>query len=98
MNFEDDFKISTKEDLKNAVEEFGFLPYFANSIPGFSIEEHASPAIWFTDEPGAWEWKGPVIRETGCAYGKFFENKAAFIRRVLVDARGEIDAHKPLGY
>lgn len=26
-----------------------------------------------------WEWKGPVIRETGCAYGKFFEKKAAFV-------------------
>ncbi|MCD8067723.1 MAG: hypothetical protein LUE87_02285 [Lachnospiraceae bacterium] len=26
-----------------------------------------------------WEWKGPVIQEAGCAYGKFFENKAAFI-------------------
>ena len=26
-----------------------------------------------------WEWKGPVIRETGCAYGKFFEKKACFI-------------------
>lgn len=28
-----------------------------------------------------WEWKGPVIRETGCAYGKFFERKAAFISK-----------------
>lgn len=29
----------------------------------------------------AWEWKGPVIRETGCAYGKFFEKKACYISR-----------------
>ena len=33
-----------------------------------------------------WEWKGPVIRETGCAYGKFFEKKAAFVsREVFLD-------------
>ena len=29
----------------------------------------------------AWDWKGPVIKETGCAYGKFMENKAVFISR-----------------
>lgn len=76
-----DFTIKTKEDLINTVNEFGFLPFFANSIEGFSIEEHVDPCIWFTGESGPWEWKGPVIQETGCAYGKFFEKKAAFISR-----------------
>ena len=76
-----DLWIRTKEDLVKAVQELGILPFFANSIPGFSIEEHVSQEIWFTDKPGPWEWKGPVIRETGCAYGKFFENKAAYISR-----------------
>lgn len=76
-----DFTIRTKEDLKNAVETYGFLPYFVNSIPGFSIEEHTDPQLWFGEEEGTWEWKGPVIRETGCAYGKFFERKAAYISR-----------------
>ena len=59
----------------------GFLPLFTNSIPGFSIEEHVASSAWFDAEEGVWEWKGPVIRETGCAYGKFFERKAAFISR-----------------
>ncbi len=77
-----DFKISSMNDLTEAVEEYGFLPYFENSLPGFSIEEHADPRVWFSDsEEGIWEWKGPVIRETGCAYGKFFEKKAAFVSR-----------------
>ncbi len=62
---------------------YGFVPLFKNSIPGFSVAEHVHPRAWFTDEPGVWEWKGPVIRETGCAYGKFFENKAVFIRADL---------------
>ncbi|MBQ7161690.1 MAG: hypothetical protein IJR90_08280 [Clostridia bacterium] len=74
-----DLYIRTKYDLKEAVERLGFLPYFTNSISGFSIEEHVAPEAWFGAEPGTWEWKGPVIRETGCAYGKFFEKKAAYI-------------------
>ncbi len=73
------FTIASKDDLIRAVGDLGFLPLFRNSIPGFSVEEHASPQAWFSDEPGIWEWKGPVIREAGCAYGKFFEGKAAFI-------------------
>ena len=77
-----DFYIRTKKDLEDAVREFGFIPYFRNSLPDFSIEEHVDPKAWFyKDLEGVWEWKGPVIRETGCAYGKFFEKKAAFISR-----------------
>ncbi len=62
---------------------YGFVPIFRNSIPGFSVAEHVHPNAWFTDGEGVWEWKGPVIRETGCAYGKFFESKAVFIRADL---------------
>lgn len=75
------FTIRTKEDLIKAIDEMGFLPLFENSIPGFSVEENVDPAIWFGSEPGPWEWKGPVIQETGCAYGKFFEQKAVFVSR-----------------
>lgn len=74
-----DFIIEEKQDLVRAVRAFGIVPLFRNSIPGFSVEEHAAPQAWFSGEEGVWEWKGPVIRETGCAYGKFFENKAAFV-------------------
>ena len=81
MTFADNFLISTQRELEEAVQTLGFLPYFRNSVPGFSIEEHAAPRIWFSAEPGAWEWKGPVIRSTGCAYGKFFENKAVYVSR-----------------
>ena len=77
-----DFTIKTKQDLVDAVDRCGFVPLFANSVPGFSIEEHVDEAVWFNGTgDGVWEWKGPVIRETGCAYGKFFEHKAVFISR-----------------
>ncbi len=79
-----DFTIRTKADLASAVETYGFVPLFSNSIPGFSAEEHAAPEVWYS--PGTadwkiWDWKGEVIVDTGCAYGKFFENKAVFISR-----------------
>ena len=76
-----DFYVKTKKDLIEAVQKFGFVPLFRNSIPGFSVEEHVAPGAWFDVEEGVWEWKGPVIRETNCAYGKFFDHKAVFISR-----------------
>ena len=74
-----DFTIRKKSDLIEAVDAFGIVPLFCNSIPGFSVEEHVAPGAWFDSSDGVWEWKGPVIRETGCAYGKFLEHKAVFI-------------------
>lgn len=74
-----DLYIRSIYDLENAVTELGFLPFFENSLRGFSIEEHVDPSIWFTGDDGPWEWKGPVINELNCAYGKFFEKKAAYI-------------------
>ena len=76
-----DFMICTKQDLLDAVQRIGILPLFKNVIPGFSVEEHVHPSVWFSENEGVWEWKGPVIRETGCAYGKFLGNKAVFISR-----------------
>ena len=76
-----DLYIKNINDLKTAVTELGFVPFFENSIPSFSIEEHVDPRIWFSNEDGPWEWKGPVINEIGCAYGKFFEKKAVYISR-----------------
>lgn len=79
-----DFIIDSQADLIAAIEEFGFLPFFANSIEGFSVEEHITWDCWYHSDTGewqAWEWKGPVIRSTGCAYGKFFEKKACYISR-----------------
>lgn len=76
--------IQSKTDLIAAINEYGFLPFFENTIEGFSIEEHIAPECWWQSDTGAWnawEWKGPVIRESGCAYGKFFEKKACYISR-----------------
>ena len=82
----DDFMIESMADLTDAIERYGVLPFFTNSIEGFSVEEHVGPELWWHSDSGrwdAWEWKGPVIRETGCAYGKFFEKKACYVSPAL---------------
>jgi hypothetical protein len=73
------FDITSAETLDGYARKIGFLPFFKNSIRGFSVEEMCPPSLWFTDKPGPWEWKGPVIRKGNCAYGKFFKNKAVYV-------------------
>ena len=76
--------IRSVRDMARMVEEYGFLPFFSAGIPGFSIEEHTPSDLYFVkDVDGPWEWKGPVIRMTGAAYGKFFSGKAGYIRADL---------------
>ncbi len=75
------FYIRSKEDLLKALDEEGIVPFFANNIKGFSIEENCDPKVYFSDEPGVWEWKGPIIQEAHCAYGKFFLKKACFMAK-----------------
>ena len=82
MKFNDDFTIKSMDDLIWAIDEFGFVPFFENEIEGFSLEEHIAPECWYGGSDSfwdAWEWKGPVIRQTKCAYGKFLRNKAMYI-------------------
>ncbi len=71
--------IRTKDDLAAMIRQVGILPFFTNSVPGWSAEEHVAPEVWFTDQEGPWEWKGPLAAEKVCAYGKFIRNRAAFI-------------------
>ena len=55
--------LNSPKALLDAVRRLGFLPFFKNEIPGFSIAEHTPPELWFSDErEGPWEWKGPVAR------------------------------------
>ena len=70
------------EDIIALTEEWGFLPFFAGDIPGFSVEERCLPELWFSEEAdGPWEWKGPAARSGRCVYGKFFGGRAGFISR-----------------
>ena len=72
-----DETLSSKEDVEHLIDAWGFLPFFRSAIPGFSLEEHIASRFWFGAEPGAWEWKGAIIRD-GYVYGKIFEKKCGF--------------------
>ena len=74
MTFSDDFTIGSMEELIDVIDEMGFVPFFANEIEGFSIEEHIADGCWYDDADGgfwpAWEWKGPVVTRMKCACGR----------------------------
>ncbi len=55
--------IHKKDDLAAMIQQTGILPFFTNSVPGWSVEEHIDPAVWFTDKEGPWEWKGQLASE-----------------------------------
>lgn len=69
------------------INETGFLPLLHMGIRGWSADEMVNEDSRYTQLPDGgwewplWEWKGPILQESGCAYGKFFDNKAAFISR-----------------
>lgn len=73
-------RIQSAMDMEARVVEMGFLPFFPCGIPGLSIQEMTPRSLWFSDEEeGPWEWKGPVIKEGHCAYGKIFNRKAGYV-------------------
>ncbi len=67
--------------LEDCIAAYDFLPFFRNEVPGWSVEEKTPARLWFTEEPGPWEWKGPVARQGNFLYGKFFEKKACWADR-----------------
>ncbi len=70
--------VKTAEDLDAVIRHAGFLPFF-HTPSVLSLEDLASPSVWFTSMPGPWEWKGELAREKRCVYGKFANKGAAFV-------------------
>ncbi len=74
-------------ELMDCISEVGFLPLLESGIYGFSAESLMAEECRFTQfddgswEWPLWEWKGSVVREGGCVYGKFFAGKAGFVSR-----------------
>lgn len=69
------------------IQEVGFLPLLYSNIPGFSADEAVDPDCRYVllddgswDWP-LWDWKGPIVTESDCVYGKFFNKKAGFVSR-----------------
>lgn len=69
------------------IKEVGFLPLLDSGIAGYSAEDVVDEDcryVVFADggwDWPLWKWKGPIVQEGGCVYGKFFAGKAGFVSR-----------------
>jgi hypothetical protein len=80
-------EIYNQSQLAELIQRIGFLPLLYSGIRGFSAEEVVSDDcryVRFSDggwDWPLWKWKGPIVTEGSCVYGKFFAGKAGFISR-----------------
>jgi hypothetical protein len=83
VSWRDKTCLHSAAELLELIDEIGFMPLFANEIPGFSVENRTDPKYWWTGDPGRdpWEWRMILARTGKVAYGKFFGNKAGFVSK-----------------
>ena len=85
-------KITNKEiyscaQLTELIHQIGFLPLLSSGIRGFSAEEAVSDECRYVLLPDGgwdwplWKWKGEIVTDGQCVYGKFFDKKAGFVSR-----------------
>ena len=74
-------------ELMGLIQEVGFLPLLDSGIAGYSAEAIVDDECRYVvysdggwDWP-LWKWKGPIVQEGDCVYGKFFAGKAGFVSR-----------------
>lgn len=85
--------LKNRSDIHNCseliayIDEIGFLPLLRTGVAGWSAEDAVDEDCQYTTLPDGgwewplWEWKGSIIQESGCAYGKFFMGKAGFVSK-----------------
>ena len=94
-------RVTGPEAMVETVLELGLVPFFENSIRGYSIEEMTPPEFWFEgDELGPWDWKIACVQSGEIAYGKFlWGGKAAFATvefyRELMNYRRSLPKYQP---
>ena len=79
--------IYSAAQLTDYIRQVGFLPLLDSGIRGFSADEVVDADCRYVVFPDGgwdwplWKWKGQIITDGGCVYGKFFAGKAGFISR-----------------
>jgi len=77
--------IYSAAQLTEYIQKVGFLPLLESGISGFSADAIVEDDCRYVVFPEGgwdwpmWKWKGTVITEGNCVYGKFFAGKAGFI-------------------
>ena len=80
-------EIHSEIELMEYIQRIGFLPLLDSGIVGYSAEDIVDEDcryVVFSDggwDWPLWKWKGPIVAEGNCMYGKFFAGKAGFISR-----------------
>lgn len=80
-------QIHSCTQLMDFIQEAGFLPLLDGGFAGFSAEEIVDENCHYVTYPDGgwdwplWKWKGQIVTESDCVYGKFFDKKAGFIAR-----------------
>ena len=80
-------EIYNAAQLIERIQQIGFLPLLDSGIRGFSAEEMVAEDCRYVTFPDGgwdwplWKWKGPIVTEGNCMYGKFFNKKAGFVSR-----------------
>jgi len=80
-------KCHSDVQLMELIQQVGFLPLLDSGIAGFSAEEAVDDDCRYVLLPDGgwdwplWKWKGPIVTEGNCVYGKFFNKKAGFISK-----------------
>lgn len=80
-------EIHTCTELMDYIQEVGFLPLLDSGIRGYSAEEVVDADCRYVVFPDGgwdwplWKWKGLIVTDGRCVYGKFFAGKAGFISR-----------------
>ena len=78
-------EIYNSAQLMETIQKIGFLPLLDSGIRGYSAEEMVADDCRYVILPDGgwdwplWKWKGQIITEGNCVYGKFFAGKAGFI-------------------
>ena len=82
MNFPEIYSATGMMEL---IQKIGFLPLLDSGIEGFSAEDIVAEDCRYVTFPEGgwdwplWKWKGEIVQEMPCMYGKFFNKKAGFI-------------------
>lgn len=81
LSRDDPRRIRSAAELTSRIEQMGFLPFFANEVAGFSVEECVAAGDWWTGDRATdpWEWREEIAASHVVAYGKFFDGRAGFI-------------------
>lgn len=96
--------VVSADSMCSAIKAKGIIPFFANTIKGYSIEELTAPCFWFDSEEnenelGPWDWKIDCIQTGDIVYGKFLKGKAAFATpkwyRELMNLRRSLPKYQP---